>query len=165
MCLWRIRQSWPVKPVSLQVMPSMMPRSSWLSYWTGFTRTWIASRINRTQRRSTLTDGWMRWVFFTYAISRDGLGLNSLAGNALQKCILVIFHFHSSYSLLKPRPDDIVCLSVQVVAEEAWQRHKMRNDSFIVDLFQGQFKSKLVCPTCSKVTDTNFPQNIWLPLK
>lgn len=43
-------------------------------------------------------------------------------------------------------------LLVQVVAEEAWQRHKMRNDSFIVDLFQGQFKSKLVCPTCSKVT-------------
>lgn len=44
------------------------------------------------------------------------------------------------------------CMLVQVVAEEAWQRHKMRNDSFIVDLFQGQFKSKLVCPTCSKVT-------------
>uniref|UniRef100_A0A8C3GSF8 ubiquitinyl hydrolase 1 n=1 Tax=Corvus moneduloides TaxID=1196302 RepID=A0A8C3GSF8_CORMO len=42
------------------------------------------------------------------------------------------------------RPDE-------VVAEEAWQRHKMRNDSFIVDLFQGQYKSKLVCPVCSKV--------------
>lgn len=41
--------------------------------------------------------------------------------------------------------------SLQVVAEEAWQRHKMRNDSFIVDLFQGQYKSKLVCPVCSKV--------------
>uniref|UniRef100_A0A8D0G081 Ubiquitin carboxyl-terminal hydrolase n=1 Tax=Strix occidentalis caurina TaxID=311401 RepID=A0A8D0G081_STROC len=27
----------------------------------------------------------------------------------------------------------------------------MRNDSFIVDLFQGQYKSKLVCPVCSKV--------------
>lgn len=40
---------------------------------------------------------------------------------------------------------------LQVVAEEAWQRHKMRNDSFIVDLFQGQYKSKLVCPMCSKV--------------
>lgn len=49
------------------------------------------------------------------------------------------------------RPDAL-CVLVQVVAEEAWQRHKMRNDSFIVDLFQGQFKSKLVCPTCSKVT-------------
>jgi len=39
----------------------------------------------------------------------------------------------------------------QVVADEAWQVHKQRNDSFIVDLFQGQFKSKLVCPVCGKV--------------
>lgn len=63
-------------------------------------------------------------------------------------------------------PDDIVCLVLQVVAEEAWQRHKMRNDSFIVDLFQGQFKSKLVCPTCSKVTHTRtFPQNVLFTLK
>ena len=45
----------------------------------------------------------------------------------------------------------------QVVAEEAWQRHKMRNDSFIVDLFQGQYKSKLVCPVCAKV--------YWAPLE
>lgn len=44
---------------------------------------------------------------------------------------------------------------MQVVADEAWQRHKMRNDSFIVDLFQGQFKSKLVCPMCSKVIPTS----------
>lgn len=45
-------------------------------------------------------------------------------------------------------------LCPQVVAEEAWQRHKMRNDSFIVDLFQGQYKSKLVCPVCAKVRCT-----------
>ncbi len=42
------------------------------------------------------------------------------------------------------RPDD-------VVADEAWMAYKMRNNSFIVDLFQGQYKSKLVCPVCSKV--------------
>lgn len=54
----------------------------------------------------------------------------------------------------QPCPDGNVCMLSQVVAEEAWQRHKMRNDSFIVDLFQGQFKSKLVCPTCSKVDST-----------
>ncbi|XP_067854439.1 ubiquitin carboxyl-terminal hydrolase 19 isoform X2 [Heptranchias perlo] len=48
------------------------------------------------------------------------------------------------------RPDE-------VVAEEAWERHKMRNDSFIVDLFQGQYKSKLVCPVCSKVSITFDP--------
>ena len=40
---------------------------------------------------------------------------------------------------------------MQVVAEEAWATHKKRNDSFIVDLFQGQYKSKLVCPECGKV--------------
>ncbi|XP_068605746.1 ubiquitin carboxyl-terminal hydrolase 19 [Brachionichthys hirsutus] len=51
----------------------------------------------------------------------------------------------------------------EVVAEEAWHRHKMRNDSFIVDLFQGQFKSKLVCPTCSKVSIT-FDPFLYLPV-
>lgn len=38
-----------------------------------------------------------------------------------------------------------------VVAEEAWQRYKSRNDSIIVDLFQGELKSKLTCPVCKKV--------------
>ncbi|XP_023087162.1 ubiquitin carboxyl-terminal hydrolase 19 isoform X5 [Piliocolobus tephrosceles] len=54
------------------------------------------------------------------------------------------------------RPDE-------VVAEEAWQRHKMRNDSFIVDLFQGQYKSKLVCPVCAKVSIT-FDPFLYLPV-
>ncbi|XP_064422436.1 ubiquitin carboxyl-terminal hydrolase 19 isoform X3 [Latimeria chalumnae] len=54
------------------------------------------------------------------------------------------------------RPDE-------VVAEEAWQRHKMRNDSFIVDLFQGQYKSKLHCPVCSKVSIT-FDPFLYLPV-
>uniref|UniRef100_A0A673LS46 ubiquitinyl hydrolase 1 n=1 Tax=Sinocyclocheilus rhinocerous TaxID=307959 RepID=A0A673LS46_9TELE len=51
----------------------------------------------------------------------------------------------------------------EAVAEEAWQRHKMRNDSFIVDLFQGQYKSKLVCPVCSKVSIT-FDPFLYLPV-
>ena len=37
------------------------------------------------------------------------------------------------------------------VAEEAWRVYKMRNDSYFVDLFQGLFKSTLVCAVCSKV--------------
>ncbi|KAL3852453.1 hypothetical protein ACJMK2_016087 [Sinanodonta woodiana] len=48
------------------------------------------------------------------------------------------------------RPDD-------VVASEAWEVYKKRNDSFIVDLFQGQYKSKLVCPECGKVSITFDP--------
>ncbi len=37
------------------------------------------------------------------------------------------------------------------VANESWAIHKKRNDSFLVERFQGQFKSTLVCPHCSKV--------------
>ncbi|KAK7102274.1 ubiquitin carboxyl-terminal hydrolase 19-like [Littorina saxatilis] len=44
-----------------------------------------------------------------------------------------------------------------VVADEAWEVHKKRNDSYIVDLFQGQYKSKLVCPVCNKVSITFDP--------
>eukprot|EP00750_Incisomonas_marina_P024394 INCI5111.5.p1 GENE.INCI5111.5~~INCI5111.5.p1 ORF type:complete len:826 (-),score=155.78 INCI5111.5:1163-3640(-) len=37
-------------------------------------------------------------------------------------------------------------------SRRAWGLHKLRNDSKIVELFHGQFKSKLVCPTCDKVS-------------
>ena len=35
-----------------------------------------------------------------------------------------------------------------VVAQESWDVHKLRNDSIIVDKFQGQLKSTLHCPKC-----------------
>jgi hypothetical protein len=41
------------------------------------------------------------------------------------------------------RPDDLV-------AAEAWENHKRRNDSVITDLFHGLFKSTLICPTVRK---------------
>ena len=37
------------------------------------------------------------------------------------------------------------------LANESWQGYMRRNDSVIVDLFQGQYQSTLVCPECSKV--------------
>ncbi|CAI0408919.1 unnamed protein product [Linum tenue] len=43
------------------------------------------------------------------------------------------------------------------VANESWQYHKARNDSVIVDVCQGQYKSTLVCPDCSKVSVTFDP--------
>ena len=36
------------------------------------------------------------------------------------------------------------------VAAEAWSRHKKRNDSIIVDYFQGQLRSTLICPKCER---------------
>ncbi|GAC99907.1 ubiquitin carboxyl-terminal hydrolase 2 [Pseudozyma hubeiensis SY62] len=37
-------------------------------------------------------------------------------------------------------------------AKRQWDIYKARNDSVIVDLFQGQYRSTLVCPECSKVS-------------
>ncbi|KAB1253314.1 Ubiquitin carboxyl-terminal hydrolase 11 [Camelus dromedarius] len=45
----------------------------------------------------------------------------------------------------------------QEVAQEAWQNHKRRNDSVIVDTFHGLFKSTLVCPDCGNVSVTFDP--------
>ncbi|KAJ8401395.1 hypothetical protein AAFF_G00386260 [Aldrovandia affinis] len=45
----------------------------------------------------------------------------------------------------------------KVIAEEAWENHIKRNDSIIVDIFHGLFKSTLVCPVCSKVSVTFDP--------
>lgn len=43
------------------------------------------------------------------------------------------------------------------LATEAWKGHLARNNSIIVDLFQGQLKSTLVCPICSRVSVTFDP--------
>ncbi|CAI9097565.1 OLC1v1034027C1 [Oldenlandia corymbosa var. corymbosa] len=48
------------------------------------------------------------------------------------------------------RPDD-------EVAEEHWRNHLLRNDSIIVDLYQGQYRSTLVCPVCKEKSVTFDP--------
>ncbi len=45
----------------------------------------------------------------------------------------------------------------EIVAKEAWQNHLKRNDSIIVDLFHGQYKSNVVCPTCHRISVTFDP--------
>ena len=39
-----------------------------------------------------------------------------------------------------------------LLAKESWEGYMKRNDSVIVDLFQGQYKSTLICPECNKVS-------------
>lgn len=38
-----------------------------------------------------------------------------------------------------------------MLAKRSWEGYKKRNDSVIVDLFQGQYRSTLICPECKKV--------------
>tara|TARA_R110002050_G_scaffold147102_1_gene272745 strand:- start:1884 stop:2171 length:288 start_codon:yes stop_codon:yes gene_type:complete len=51
------------------------------------------------------------------------------------------------------------------VAKDAWEGHHLRNDSVVVDLFQGQMKSTLICPVCNKIRITFDPyMTLSLPL-
>ncbi|KAJ6801470.1 ubiquitin carboxyl-terminal hydrolase 5 [Iris pallida] len=52
------------------------------------------------------------------------------------------------------------------VADEYWANHIARNDSIIVDVCQGQYKSTLTCPVCGKVSVTFDPfMYLSLPLQ
>jgi ubiquitin carboxyl-terminal hydrolase 4/11/15 len=44
-----------------------------------------------------------------------------------------------------------------VASQEAWLKHLIRNESIIVDLFHGQYKSTLVCSQCQRVSVTFDP--------
>lgn len=68
-------------------------------------------------------------------------------------------HEDCNYVLNKPPPvdmtpdreHDLETLPPQLMSEREWHIYKMRNDSFIVRLFQGQFRNQLRCLTCQKV--------------
>ncbi|XP_059659946.1 ubiquitin carboxyl-terminal hydrolase 5 isoform X1 [Cornus florida] len=52
------------------------------------------------------------------------------------------------------------------VADEYWANHIARNDSIIVDVCQGQYKSTLICPVCNKISVTFDPfMYLSLPLQ
>ncbi|GAA5999531.1 hypothetical protein JCM5350_000048 [Sporobolomyces pararoseus] len=78
-------------------------------------------------------------------------------------------HEDCNYVLKKPPPidmtpereHDLETLPPQIMSEREWQIYKMRNDSFIVQCFQGQFRNQLRCLTCHKTSTT---YNTFMPL-
>jgi ubiquitin carboxyl-terminal hydrolase 4/11/15 len=42
-------------------------------------------------------------------------------------------------------------LEMWQMAVKSWGQFKLRNDSVVVDLFQGMYRSTVVCPDCKKV--------------
>ncbi|BGP39848.1 ubiquitin-specific protease doa4 [Rhodotorula kratochvilovae] len=78
-------------------------------------------------------------------------------------------HEDCNYVVKKPPPvemtpereHDLETLPPQVMSDREWQIYKMRNDSFIVQCFQGQFRNQLRCLTCQKTSTT---YNTFMPL-
>ncbi|KAI7894646.1 uncharacterized protein EV154DRAFT_599977 [Mucor mucedo] len=52
---------------------------------------------------------------------------------------------------------DFAGMEDKEIAARSWDYHRARNDSIIVDLFQGQFKSRLICEECKNVSVTFDP--------
>lgn len=48
---------------------------------------------------------------------------------------------------------------LKTLAEYQWNKYKLTNNSIIIDIFCGQFKSVLTCPKCCKVSFFSFMTN------
>ncbi|XP_076914299.1 ubiquitin carboxyl-terminal hydrolase 8-like [Bidens hawaiensis] len=68
---------------------------------------------------------------------------------------------HEDLNRVKIKPyneiKDVDGVPVQEVADEHWRNHLARNDSIVVDLCQGQYRSTLTCPVCTKHSVTFDP--------
>ena len=45
-------------------------------------------------------------------------------------------------------------------ASSSWEAYKQRNNSIIINLFYGQYKSTLICPDCKNISITFDPFNM-----
>lgn len=52
------------------------------------------------------------------------------------------------------REHELETLPQQIASVKEWSIYRMRNDSLVVDWFQGQFRNKLTCLTCGKTSTT-----------
>ena len=49
------------------------------------------------------------------------------------------------------REAELERLPTQIASEQEWQLYRMRDDSLVVDIFQGQYRNRMECLTCHKV--------------
>lgn len=49
------------------------------------------------------------------------------------------------------REAELERLPTQIASEQEWQIYRMRDDSLVVDFFQGQYRNRMECLTCHKV--------------
>lgn len=71
-------------------------------------------------------------------------------------CFTIIFFSHHVQADNRKRykEEENDHLDDQTAADLAWSKHKLLNESIIVALFQGQFKSTVQCMTCHRKSRT-----------
>lgn len=93
-----------------------------------------------------------KFTIGTYA--KQFAGQNQQDGAEFLTLLLDLLHEDLNRIVQKPKVDPVFGNGEndQEVAALAWERHKLRNDSVIVDNFHGQLRSRLICPNCHSKT-------------
>lgn len=104
-------------------------------------------------------------VTFREAISRFASTFRGYDQHDSQEFLAFLLdglHEDLNYVVHKPPPVDMTpereneleTLPQQVASVKEWTIYRQRNDSLIVDWFQGQFRNKMTCLTCGKTSTT-----------
>ncbi|KAL6004147.1 hypothetical protein ACLOJK_004694 [Asimina triloba] len=101
--------------------------------------------------------------------SDEDIGIRNDYKNNKELLAFLLDGLHEDLNRVKEKPltkiQDVSGYPNEEAAAEFWQNHKARNDSTIVDIFQGQYKSTLLCTECSHVSVTFDPfMHLSLPL-
>lgn len=100
---------------------------------------------------------------FKQTIGRYGPSFSGYAQQDSQEFLLFLLDgLHEDLNRIQKKPyiekpdstDEMVhdSAALKAFADRCWDIYKARNDSVIVDLFAGMYKSTLVCPVCDKVS-------------
>ncbi|RKP20018.1 cysteine proteinase, partial [Rozella allomycis CSF55] len=122
----------------------------------------IAGAYGQLIKEMWTTDEAVSPRHFKFTISRFAHQFSGYQQHDSQELLSFLMDgLHEDLNRIKKKPyveiKDDDTRDENIIADEMWQLHKKRNDSIIVDLFQGQFKSTLVCPQCGYVSVTFDP--------
>ncbi|KAI8889822.1 cysteine proteinase [Backusella circina FSU 941] len=104
----------------------------------------------------------LRPVNFKFTISKFNATFSGFLQHDTQELLAFLLDgLHEDLNRITVQPyielPDFIGLQEEEIAQCSWEYHLSRNDSIIVDLFQGQFRSTLVCKGCHNVSVTFDP--------
>lgn len=110
---------------------------------------------------------------FKYTIGRFNSSFSGYQQHDTQELLAFLLDgLHEDLNRIIKKPyielPDFDGMKDKEIATRSWDYHRARNDSVIVDLFQGQFKSRLICNECKNVSVTFDPfmyLSLPLPIK
>jgi ubiquitin carboxyl-terminal hydrolase 8 len=72
--------------------------------------------------------------------------------DGLHEDLNYIVHKPRAIEMTPDRERDLETLPQQIMSEREWEIYRRRNDSWVVQCFQGQFRNQMKCLTCSQVS-------------